>query len=151
MRDSMVAAMEWFRDEVGRSMQETTLTGDAPAPPLPGTAEVYRELDALVQALALFPVRRVFMLRDLDSPYLLSDVLRAFSLKALAYKVDGNVSSTERAANGVAIDRMVARARSLAGRLEEMPLEMPLPEGKQQPMRLRLPPGAVLRKLVGRG
>jgi hypothetical protein len=45
----------------------------------------------------------------------------------------------------VAIDRMVARARSLAGRLEDMLL----PE--QQPMRLRLPPGAVLRKLVGRG
>ena len=87
------------------------------------------------------------MLRDLDSPYLLSDVLRAFSLRALAYKVDRNVSSTERAANGVAIDRMVARARSLAGRLEEMPL----PEAKQQPMGLRLPPGAVLRRLVGRG
>jgi len=141
----MVAAMEWFRDEFGRSLQAVTPTGSPPAPIPPGTAEVYRELDALVQALALFPVRRVFMLRDLDSPYLLSDVLRAFSLRALAYKVDGNVSSTERAANGVAIDRMVARARSLAGRLEDMPL----PE--QQPMRLRLPPGAVLRKLVGRG
>ena len=143
----MVAAMEWFRDEFGRSLQANTLTGTPVAPAAPGTAEVYRELDALVQALALFPVRRVFMLRDLDSPYLLSDVLRAFSLRALAYKVDRNVSSTERAANGVAIDRMVARARSLAGRLEEMPL----PEGKQQPMRLRLPPGAVLRRLVGRG
>jgi hypothetical protein len=147
MRDSMVAAMEWFRDEVGRSMQETTLTGDAPAPTPPGTAEVYRELDALVQALALFPVRRVFMLRDLDSPYLLSDVLRAFSLKALAYKADGNISSTERAANGAAVDRMVARARSLTGRLEAMPV----PEGKERPMHVRLPPGAVLRKLVGRG
>jgi hypothetical protein len=147
MRDSMVAAMEWFRDEVGRSMQESTLTGDAPAPTPPGTAEVYRELDALVQALALFPVRRVFMLRDLDSPYLLSDVLRAFSLKALAYKVDGNISSTERAANGAAVDLMVARARSLTGRLEAMPV----PEGKQRPMQVRLPPGAVLRKLVGRG
>jgi len=146
MRDSMVAAMEWFRDEVGRSMQESTLTG-APAPTPPGTTEVYRELDALVQALALFPVRRVFMLRDLDSPYLLSDVLRAFSLKALAYKVDGNISSTERAANGAAVDLMVARARSLTGRLEAMPV----PEGKQRPMQVRLPPGAVLRKLVGRG
>ena len=87
------------------------------------------------------------MLRDLDSPYLLSDVLRAFSLKALAYKVDGNISSTERAANGAAVDRMVARARSLTGRLEAMPV----PEGKQRPMHVRLPPGAVLRKLVGRG
>jgi hypothetical protein len=28
---------------------------------------------------------------------------------------------------------------------------MPVPEGKQQPMQVRLPPGAVLRKLVGRG
>ena len=147
MRDSMVAAMEWFRDEFGRSMQESASTGNAPAPTLPGTAEVYRELDALVQALALFPVRRVFMLRDLDSPYLLADVLRAFSLKALAYKVDGNISSTERAANGAAVDRMVARARSLTGRLEAMPV----PEGKQRPMHVRLPPGAVLRKLVGRG
>jgi len=149
MRDSMVAAMEWFRDEFGRSLQAGTQTGNplAPVPPVPpGTAEVHRELDALVQALALFPVRRVFMLRDLDSPYLLSDVLRAFSLKALAYKVDENVSSTERAANGVAIDRMVARARSLTGRLEAMAL----PEGKQQTMRLRLPPGAVLRRLAGR-
>ena len=146
----MVAAMEWFRDEFGRSLQGQRLPGTPVAPVVPaapGTAEVYRELDALVQALALFPVRRVFMLRDLDSPYLLSDVLRAFSLRALAYKVDRNVSSTERAANGVAIDRMVARARSLAGRLEEMPL----PESKQQPMGLRLPPGAVLRRLVGRG
>jgi hypothetical protein len=147
MRDSMVAAMEWFRDEVGRSLQESTVTGDAPAPAPPGTAEVYRELDALVQALALFPVRRVFMLRDLDSPYLLSDVLRAFSLKALAYKADGNVSSTERAANGAAVDRMVARARRLTGRLEAMPV----PEGTPRPMHVRLPPGAVLRKLVGRG
>jgi hypothetical protein len=147
MRDSMVAAMEWFRDEFGRSLQADTQTGNPLGPVPPGTAEVYRELDALVQALALFPVRRVFMLRDLDSPYLLSDVLRAFSLRALAYKVDGNVSSTERAANGVAIDRMVARARSITGRLEAMAL----PEGKQQPMRLRLPPGAVLRRLVGRG
>ncbi|RPH67548.1 MAG: hypothetical protein EHM78_21315 [Myxococcaceae bacterium] len=147
MRDSMVAAMEWFRDEFGRSLQASTLTGSAPVPIPPGTAEVYRELDALLQALALFPVRRVFMLRDLDSPYLLTDVLRAFSLKALAYKVDGNVSSTERAANGAAVDRMVARARSLTGRLEAMPV----PEGKQQPMHARLPPGAVLRRLVGRG
>jgi hypothetical protein len=146
MRDSMVAAMEWFRDEFGRSLQASTLTGSAPVPIPPGTAEVYRELDALLQALALFPVRRVFMLRDLDSPYLLTDVLRAFSLKALAYKVDGNVSSTERAANGAAVDRMVARARSLTGRLEAMPV----PEGKQ-PMHVRLPPGAVLRRLVGRG
>ena len=147
MRDSMVAAMEWFRDEFGRLMQESTLTGNvpAPAPTPPGTAEVYRDLDALVQALALFPVRRVFMLRDLDSPYLLSDVLRAFSLKALAYKADLNISSTERAANGAAVDRMVARARSLTGRLEAMPV----PEGK--PIHVRLPPGAVLRKLVGRG
>jgi hypothetical protein len=147
MRDSMVAAMEWFRDEFGRLMQESTLTGIATAPSPPGTAEVYRELDALVQALALFPVRRVFTLRDLDSPYLLSDVLRAFSLKALAYKVDRNISSTERAANGAAVDRMVARARSLTGRLEAMPV----PEGKERPMHVRLPPGAVLRKLVGRG
>jgi hypothetical protein len=124
MRDSMVAAMEWFRDELGRLMQESTLTGGAPAPTPPGTAEVYRELDALVQSLELFPVRRVFMLRDLD----------------------GNISSTERAANGAAVDRMVARARSLTGRLEAMPV----PEGKQRPMQVRLPPGAVLRKLVGR-
>jgi hypothetical protein len=145
MRDSMVAAMEWFRDEFGRSMQESALPGNAPAPTPPETAEVCRDLDALVQALALFPVRRVFMLRDLDSPYLLSDVLRAFSLKALAYKVDRNISSTERAANGAAVDRMVARARSLTGRLEAMPVSA----GK--PMHVRLPPGAVLRKLVGRG
>ena len=89
MRDSMIAAMEWFRDEFGRS----------PAPVPPGTTDVYRELDELLQALTLFPVRRVFMLRDLDSPYLLSDVLRAFSLRALAYKMDGKFSSTERAAN----------------------------------------------------
>ena len=147
MRDSMVAAMEWFRDEFGRSLHEGTLTENAPTPTPPGTAEVYRELDALVQAVALFPVRRVFMLRDLDSPYLLSDVLRAFSIKALAYKVDGNISSTERAANGAAVDRMVARARSLTGRLEAMPV----PEGNPRPMQVRLPPGAVLRKLVGRG
>jgi hypothetical protein len=129
----MVVAMEWFRDEFGRP------------PVLPGTADVYRELDELLQALQLFPIRRVFMLRDIDSPYLLSDVLRAFSLKALAYKTDGKVSSTERAANGPAIDGMVARARSLNGRLEAMS-----DPGAQQPaLQVRLPSGAVLRRLVG--
>ena len=146
MRDSMVAAMEWFRDEFGRSLHPTALTGIPPAPPAPpGTADVYRELDALLQALALFPVRRVFMLRDLDSPYLLSDVLRAFSLKALAYKMDRKVSSTERAANDLAIDGMVAQARRLNNRLEAMSV----PGGTQQPIQARLPPGAVLRRLVG--
>ena len=45
MRDSMVVAMEWFRDELGRD------------PVVPGTADVNRELDALIQALALFPIR----------------------------------------------------------------------------------------------
>jgi hypothetical protein len=131
----MVVAMEWFRDELGR------------APALPGTADVNRELDALIQALALFPIRRVFMLRDIDCPYLLSDVLRAFSLKALAYKTDGKVSSTERTANGPAIDGMVARARSLTGRLEAMSD----PGDKQLAIQVRLPPGAVLRRLVGNG
>ena len=135
MRDSMVVAMEWFRDELGRD------------PVLPGTADVNRELDALIQALALFPIGRVFMLRDIDCPYLLSDVLRAFSLKALAYKTDGKVSSTERTANGPAIDGMVARARSLTGRLEAMSD----PGDKQLPIQVRLPPGAVLRRLVGNG
>lgn len=139
--------MEWFRDELGRSMHDDTLPGNTPALTAPGAADVYRELDTLVQALALFPVRRVFMLRDLDSSYLLTDVLRAFSLKALAYKVDGNVSPTERAANGAAVDRMVSRAGSLTGRLEAIQL----PDGNRQPMQVRLPPGAVLRKLVGRG
>ena len=142
--------MEWFRDEFGRSLQGATLPGLPSLPSLPPRPARRRSTASWMRWFRrwhLFPVRRVFMLRDLDSPYLLSDVLRAFSLRALAYKVDRNVSSTERAANGVAIDRMVARARSLAGRLEDMPL----PEGKQQPMGLRLPPGAVLRRLVGRG
>ncbi len=149
MRDSMVAAMEWFRDEFGRSLEQSTLTGagSAPVPALPGTAEVHRELNALIQALALFPVRRVFMLRDLDTPYLLSDVLRALSLKALEYKVDGNISSTERAANGAAVDRLVACSRGITGLLEAMPV----PDGKKGPTQVRLPPGAVLRRMVGRG
>jgi hypothetical protein len=146
MRDTMVAAIEWFRDEFGRSLQENPQPDVPPVAISPDTAEVHRELNALVQSLAVFPVRRVFMLRDLDSPYLLSDVLRAFSLRALAYKVDQNVSTVERAANARAVDGMVARARSLTARLEDMPAA----EATLPPMRVRLPPGAVLRKLVGR-
>ena len=63
MRDSMVAAMEWFRDEFGRSLQASTLTGSAPVPIPPGTAFQYKLYGAVcgqpVKLLTTFTALRI--------------------------------------------------------------------------------------------
>ncbi len=131
MRDSMIAALEWFWDELATA---------------PDTEDLHRDLQSLVQDLATFPVQRVFQLRDLDSPYLLSDVLRAFSARAAACKADRTLSESERSALTPAVDALITRARSLTGRLDARLA----PAGSHTPEQLRLPPGAVLQRLLKR-
>lgn len=70
----MIAAMEWSPVHAGRSVT-APVKGAPPKPPVwhssPGTEELHRDLDALVQSLSVFPVPRVIRLRDLGcrSPF----------------------------------------------------------------------------------
>ena len=152
----MIAAMEWFRDEFARSVHPSTpadlgtapAQGAPPGQPVPpssrGTEELHRDLDALVQSLSVFPVHRIFQLRDLDSPFLLIDILRAFCARATAFKTDRTLSEVERATSAPVLDAMVTRARRMTGRLDTMLS----PPGILAPERLRLPHGVVLQRLI---